>query len=593
MEDKLRMVEKILVKWQSLLVLGLLTILTWGVYSGVQQCAFVGFDDDLYVYENPHVAEGLTAEGVRWAFSAVHASTWQPLVWLSYMADAELYGVQAGGYHRTNLWLHLLSVGLVYLVWRALSGTRWRAAGIAAMLALHPVHVESVAWVAERKDVLCAVFWWAAILSYVGYAHRGQARFAVAVVFFFLCALMSKPMALTLPAVLLLLDVWPLGRFMGRGRRCLLEKLCLLPLSLGSVVLTYYAQATGGSVLGVEVISLWGRLSNAIVSIGRYVGKLLWPSRLSLLYPHPGGWGVGAAVLVLVLLGVLVWIGFGWCWFIGTLIPVLGLVQIGWHAMADRFLYIPAVGLYAAVFLGAPELRRPVARGAVVGLFVLWLGTLSVVTSRQVARWQDNITLFSHAVSVTRGNWVMENCLGAALVRRGRVDEALPHLARAIAVNPERPKAYYNLGCAYMALGRSAEAADQFALALDRWPGNLKTQYNLAVARGMAGEDAEAIKIYEALLLREPGHVQAMNNLAGLYRRRGELARAIELLRRAVLVSPDYQAGRYNLGVFLLESGDHSEAARTLAELLRDAPGHQEAKEALRVALSRLPVPDR
>jgi Flp pilus assembly protein TadD len=585
--------RRIFQKW---VIAILLVVVTAWAYRGVGECEFVGFDDDLYVYENPQVRAGLSISGVRWAFTAVHASTWQPMVWLSYMSDAQRHGDCPGGYHLTNLLLHVASVLLLFLAWSALTGSCWRSALVAALVAIHPVHVESVAWVAERKDVLCAVFWWGAILAYAGYVRAGTLWRGGGVVLLFCLALMSKPMALTLPAALLLLDVWPLKRFRGNVKRCLVEKLILLPLSVVSLALTYHVQAVGGSVLGVEVISLWGRASNAVVSLGRYVGKLVWPRSLALLYPHPGGWGVWitlAVLLALVCVGVVAWrlrhrcpsLPFGLCWFVGTLLPVLGLIQIGWHAMADRFLYIPAVGLYVAVAWCLPIGLTGVRRGFLLGSLCAWLLLLGVRTTRQVALWRDNVTLFSHAVEVTRDNWVMENCLGAALVRVGAVEQALPHLGRAIAVKPDRPKAYYNLGCALMALHRPAEAAVQFEQAVARWPGHLKTTYNLAAALAASGQRAEALATYEALLQEAPEHIQAMNNVAGLYRADGQLDEAIAQLRKALAIAPHYTSARYNLGVFLLESGHTTESAQVFAELLRDEPGHVDAKVGLRAAL--------
>jgi len=568
------------------------------VYIRAVTCGFIGFDDDLYVFENPVVAQGVSLAGLRWALTAFHASTWQPLVWFSFMLDAAWGGICAPLFHASNVLYHALSVALACLALRRLTGRPWLAAAVALLLAVHPVHVESVVWVAERKDVLSGCFWWGSILAYAGYVKRGGVWRWSLVTLLMALGLAAKPTLMTLPAALLLLDLWPLRRIRLGERagwgHALLEKLPWLALALASLVITYQVQRLGGSVLDTATVSVGGRVGNALVAYGRYLGKLVWPHSLCVLYPHPGQWPamiVGLCGAALAALSVWVWRWrerapwclVGWLWFLGTLVPMLGLIQIGWHSMADRFLYIPAAGLYMALVWSADAAvsRWPAYRRRAVGLLAGVAVLLAAVSVHQIGYWRSSRSLFAHAVAQTRDNWMMHNCLGAALAREGEDGAALPHFRRAIELMPARPRAYYNLGCALVRSGRPGEAILPFEQSLARLEAP-KARYNLAVAQVLAGDAAGAEASYRKLLVTDPGHVAALNNLGCLYREQARLEDAVAVFSALVVVAPGYATGRYNYGVTLLAAGERGLAAAQFRAVLAQAPAHTGARQGLR-----------
>ena len=576
-------------------------------YSGISRCGFIGLDDDLYVYENAMVSRGLTWPGVRWAFSAFYASTWQPLVWLSYMADITISGMDPAAMHRTNLMLHLVNIVLVYAALLQLTARRGTAFLTCLLFAVHPVHVESVAWIAGRKDLLSTPFWWAAILAYMAYARKPSRLRYAAVIAAMLLGLMAKPMLMTLPAVLLLLDIWPLMRVSlssrSGWRAVLLEKWPLLTMALLSFAVTVHVQTAGGSILDIETISLWGRLSNAVVSLWRYAGKLAWPSRLAILYPHPGGWPLLptlAALLGLATVSTVAWrqrnrhpvLLVALLGFLGTLVPVLGLIQFGWHAMADRFLYIPAVALYGLIAGGiraawqrVPKWRTPMAL-AIIGV------TLALIarTHDQVRHWHNSLTLFAHAVAVTDDNWMMHNGVGAALSRAGRNDEAAPHFETALRLKPDRPKIHFNLGHVRFMQGRWAEAVACFQRSIDLLPTD-KAIYNLAAAQANAGNTADAETAYRALLERTPLHVPAMIALADLCRQTGRLDQAIVIYKQALGLNADNLRARTGLGIALLDSGQPVDALKLLVQVLQADPANADARQAVQRAMAPASAP--
>ncbi|MBT3191065.1 MAG: tetratricopeptide repeat protein [Verrucomicrobia bacterium] len=574
-------------------------ITAWLAYAGVASCGFIGFDDNLYVFENLIVSKGLTLDGIKWALTAFHASTWQPLVWLSFMLDVEWHGVDAAAMHITNLLLHLLNVALVYVCWRQLTHRPARAAMVALLFAIHPLHVESVAWIAERKDVLSTVFWWLTIIAYGHYnANRTLRRYAL-VLLCFTVGLLAKPMLMTLPAVLLLVDIWPLNRIAMTStngwRNAILEKLPLLAPAALSALITYHVQTLGGSVVDTATISLWGRISNACVSYLLYVGKLIWPIRLAVLYPHPGSWSAHLTLLSLAaIVAALVWTWrrrreapwemVGVLWFLGTLLPVIGLIQIGWHAMADRFVYVPAIGLYVVLvwslstWLGQRTKRLQIA-GFLLAIVVV-VALLSR-TRNQVSLWHDSIALFSHATAITRDNWMMHNCCGAALARAGRDAQAIPHFESAIRLRPERPRAHYNLGCVKFRQQKWPEAIQLFSTSAEIFPSH-KTLYNLAAAQKQNGQFSNAEKTYLLLLDRSPNHTPSMNNLGCLYRELEQYDKAVALFDRAIATDSTYLNARFNLAVTLMDSGSVVEAMKQFVDILQIDPTHAGARAGIR-----------
>jgi protein O-mannosyl-transferase len=475
----------------------LLVVVTLALYNPVSRNGFVKFDDDRYVTENPQVLAGLRWSTVSWAFTSLEQANWHPLTWLSHALDCQLFQLNPVGHHYTNLLLHATNALLLFLILQWFTGYTTRSLMVAALFAVHPLNVESVAWVAERKNVLCMFFFLLAIAAYGWYVRRpGIARYLV-VAALFAMALMSKPMAITLPMLLLLLDYWPLGRmrFPGnvesRGERrgrfadctqslttLCFEKVPLLALSAGSAVITMIAQKAGGAVLTSAARSPLLRFENVIVSYALYIQKAIWPSHLAALYPYPHSlpaWEVVASAIFLLAVTCAVLryrlhrsLAVGWFWYLGTMVPMIGLVQVGNQAMADRYAYLPLVGLFMMIVWAAAELasarQLSVKYLATAGLAVLL--ALSAVTRIQLGYWHDDFSLWSHALAVTRNNYVAENNFANALVRQGRIDEAITHFRTASVLEPLDPTSQLNLGIYAEQHGDLTQAAKRYDMTL-------------------------------------------------------------------------------------------------------------------------------
>ena len=529
------------------LVAVLLAVLTLLAFSQVFRCDFVNYDDDRYVTNNDFVRAGLTKESVKWALTATYEATWQPMIWLSYMVDIQLFGLNARGFHATNLLFHIANVILLFLVLRRMTRSLWKSAFVAALFAVHPLHVESVAWIAERKDVLSTFFWMLTMLAYLLYVERRNVKRYLPVVLLFALGLMAKPALVTLPFVLLLLDYWPLGRIrMESGkrtnpglvfRRLVWEKMPLFALSLASSVITSIAQVRGSSVAPLEVIPAGVRIANALVSYAAYLVKMLWPTKLAPFYPYPvtglPAWQVaGSAVMLLCLTVALMsagrsrpYLAVGWLWYLGTLAPMIGIVQTGMHALADRFAYIPLIGIFVMMAWGVPDLWRRVGeresgrkgewetRGlsAAAGIVIV---ALAVLTWRQAGCWRDTISLFRHTTEVTKDNYIAQSNLGAALMDSGDVDGAIRELQESVRIAP-LPMTYCNLGRALGLAGRFEESAAAYSESVQLEPENAEAHYNLAIALYNIGNYRQAWdEIRECRRLgREPhpGFVQALS----------------------------------------------------------------------------------
>ncbi len=552
----------------SLIVLGL-ALLVLAAYGRVGQYTFVDLDDSEYIYENPQVRAGLTFHGAAWAFTTTHAANWHPLTWLSHMADVQMFGLEAGWHHWANVLIHALNAILLYLVLQSMSGAAWRSAFVAGLFAVHPLHVESVAWVAERKDVLSTFLWLLTMGLYTGYVRRPGAWRYLAVTLPLALGLLSKPMLVSLPFVLLLLDYWPLGRLpwgdpsdadskpVSRHSipRLVLEKVPLLVLAAGSSIVTYAAQSSKAATASLEHFPLGARASNALVSYVCYLVKTVWPASLAVFYPHSSSIGaqvpiwqpLAAAALLAVLTLVALWYGrlrpylaVGWLWYVGTLLPVIGIVQVGSQAMADRYTYVPLVGIFIAVAWGVPDLlggwrhRQPVL--AVLGTAVI-LG-LAVATWAQTAHWRDNRSLYTHAIAVTHKNWLAWNNLGNDHLNRGDFRRALSSFQEALRIKPDYADAWYNAG---IALGRlqdypRAIASYREALRLD--PANADGWVYRGLAHQAIGQYAEAIACYESALRLKPADAIALNNLVVAHSVQGNRGKVLETYRRLRAVDP-------------------------------------------------------
>jgi tetratricopeptide (TPR) repeat protein len=624
----------------------LLAAATVWAFHGVGQAGFVNFDDGPYVVENPHLREGLSAAGLHWALTAdlledsPHTDYWSPLTLTSRLLDVELFGLDAGAHHLVNLAFHVATVVLLFFTMLGLTGRRGPSAFVAATLAVHPLHVEAVAWITERKDVLGGLFWVLAMAAYGRYAARPtRARLALVVLALAL-GLMAKPMLVTLPVALLILDYWPLGRWQGAGdlSRLVREKVPLLALAVASVVITILPQLRGEGLTSLDTLPLGLRLGNAVRSYVAYLEQAVWPHPLAFYYPHPGrSLGMGAVVLsALVLAAVTAWawrerrrLPFavaGWAWYLVTLLPVIGLVQVGEHARADRFTYIPFIGLSLLPAFGLPALvtgrrsRRWLAAGA-AALVVVWC----VLTRAQVGTWRDSETLFRHALRVAGGSTLVHYNLGNELLRQGERAEAREHYQAALRLDPRYVPAHVNLGnllasegdqdgaaAAYRAaltteprlmeahtglstvlrqIGRSAEARDHAAEAVRLSPGSASAHLNLGLVQAHLGEVEAARRSYAAALARNPELGPAHYALGNLLAAAGRLVEAEQHFREAVRLRPGDADALNNLGRTLALQGRGSEALSYYQKALAADPEHALARQNLDEALSAIPAP--
>jgi tetratricopeptide (TPR) repeat protein len=547
---------------------------------------FVNYDDPDYVTKNAFVQAGLSAASAGWAFSSANISYWHPLTWLSHMLDCSLFGQNSHGHHATSVVLHALNAVLAFLALRRLTGSRWASALGAALFAWHPLRVESVAWVAERKDVLSGTFFFLTLWAYAGYAARRRAAqpgvvrpYALALGAF-AGGLMSKPMLVTVPALLLVLDFWPLRRWAPPTRdndapreslgSLLLEKIPFLGLSVAVSVITYAAQAQVGTL--THALSFGARAANATVAVAAYVGKIFWPFNLAVLYPHPGHWPaarvVAAAGFILLCTAVALaqwrrrpWLLAGWLWFAGMLIPVLGFVQVGIQSMADRYTYLPQLGLQLALLWTVrAAVTQPAARRALAWCAALVLAACAARTWDQLAVWRDSATLFGQAVRVTRNNYLAYNNLGTHAADAGRLEEAIADYRESLAIRPDYEEANNNLGSALNRLGRPAEAIPCLEAALRTKPGLIEAHNNLGNALGDTGRTDEAIAHYEFVLARQPAHVEAMNNYGVALAAKGRTAEAIARLQAVLRLQPSHASAHSNLGNVYAMLGRNPEA---------------------------------
>ncbi len=491
----------------------LLVALSLAVFSPMLGNGFVDLDDYEYVVENPHVRSGLSPVNIRWSFTAFHLSNWHPLTWLSHMADAELFGLLPWGHHLTSLLLHGANTGLLFLVLFSMTGALWRSALVAALFGIHPVHVESVAWVAERKDVLSTFFWFLGLGAYVRYARRpGWGRY-LAVAACLAVGLLAKPMPVTMPFLLLLLDWWPLSRgpfTAGSAGRLTLEKAPLLLLSAASSVVTYLAQQKGEAISSTIYFSMFRRLANAFLSYAAYLHKTVWPSGLAIYYPYPAVMPPAGLLIAFCLFTagvVMIIVSFrrrpylvsGWLWFLGTLVPVIGLVKIGEQAMADRYTYVPVTGLFIMAAWGVTDIgaTRPFLKRSLAAAWVIAVAALSVTAFFQVGRWRDSRVLFSHTIAVTKDNWMAHSSLGAFLYYHGDYDGALQEFRESIRIQPLYDVAWNNVGAILVKSGLYAEGIEYYRRAIYLDPNYGAAHYNLAATLEYLRRYEEALNHFE------------------------------------------------------------------------------------------------
>jgi len=470
-----------------------LAALTWFVFGQTIWFPFVDFDDPHYIYENPEITRGLSAHGIGWAFTHVVGGNWHPLTTISHMLDCQLFGLNAGGHHFTNVLLHTIAVLSLFLVLRDMTGLFWRSSFVAAVFAIHPLRAESVVWIAERKDVLSAVFFMLTLFAYVRYTRKPTIARYVTMSILFACGLMSKPMLVTVPVVLLLLDYWPLERIRGQSSevsgQVILEKIPLFILSAVSAGVTIIAQ----QAVSMQRMPLFSRIGNTIVSYVIYIWQMFWPGKLAIFYPFvrsPLSWQVlSAAVFLIAITTVAVWLRrrrpyfvVGWLWYLSMLVPVIGIVQVGLQSHADRYTLLPQIGLYLIIVWGVAEIcaRWNALRPIIGAATAVLIATLAWTARSQASYWRDSEVLWTHTIAVTKENYFAHSSLADLLMRQGRLDEAIAHCQEALRIRPDDANAENNLGLANLQLGNEREAAAHFENSLRNSPGNLNVRTNLA-----------------------------------------------------------------------------------------------------------------
>jgi tetratricopeptide (TPR) repeat protein len=545
----------------------LLVVAVFLVFGQTLWHDFVNYDDQDYFYSNPHVKAGLTWSGVMWAFRTGYAANWHPLTWLSLMLDAQLFGPGAAGPHLTNVLLHAANTVLLFLLLKRLTGAHWRSAFVAALFALHPLHVESVAWVSERKDVLSGLFFMLTLLMYARYVERiptpkAKAFYGLALLFFAL-GLMSKPMLVTLPFVLLLLDYWPLEQFTIYDlrftiRRLAWEKVPFFVLSATSCVVTFVAQKN--AVQPFDRIPMGIRAVNAMVSCVRYLRKMFWPVDLAIPYPYPAHWSFElfwlSAAIFLAAIVFVVWLGrrfpfliTGWFWYLGMLIPVIGLVQVGAQSMADRYTYLPLIGVFILLVWGAGEVLESwrLPKQVMWSMAMLILAACTARTLDQLRLWQNTETLFHHTITVTKGNAVAYYNLGEYYSGKGKLDEAVDNYLKAIQIRPGYDDALNNLGVALALKGELDEAVARIRESIRYQPDKADAYYNLGNVFVMQHKPDEAISAYTGALRLKPDYPEAHNNLANLLAGQGHLEEAVKHYRETLRLNPNHEGAKKQL----------------------------------------------
>ena len=591
------------------------------VFGQTLRHQFVNYDDDQYFFSNPHVQAGLTPADTAWAFQTTYASNWHPLTWLSFMLDVELFGTGPAGPHLTNVLLHAANTVLLFLLLRRLTGAYWRSVVVAALFGLHPLHVESVAWVAERKDVLSGLFFMLTLLMYVGYVQKAESGMPAgktsniqhptsnvqwrywAAVFFFALGLMSKPMLVTVPFVLLLLDYWPLERFTIYDlrftiRRLAWEKVPFFVLSTASCVVTVLAQQK--VVATIEWLPMPLRIGNALVTYITYLGQMVYPTGLAVFYPHPvenlPAWKIelGLVLVCGISVAVLAWwrkhpyLLVGWLWYLGTLVPVIGLMQVGEQARADRYTYLSLIGVFVMLAWGAGEtFERWRYRRQVLGAggFIV-AAVLMVCASIQTSHWRNSESLWKHTLACTSGNYVGHNNLGLALAMQGRPAEAIGHFQKAVEIKPDYAEAHNNMALLLAERGRSVEARRHFQIALALEPGYADAHNNFGLLLAAQGKSAEAMAQFQKALDLKGNSAEAHNNLGLLLISLGRPAEAIRHYEQALELKPGYAEAHNNLGLALAAEDRPDEAIGHWEQALRTRPDDAEAHRNLGLALA-------
>jgi tetratricopeptide (TPR) repeat protein len=594
----------------------LLAVVTFAVYWQVGSHQFVNYDDGKYILENPHVRTGLTSENVIWAFTSTYASNWHPLTWLSHMLDVQLFGLNPGPHHLVNVLIHAVNAILLFLLLLRMTGAYWQSVFVAALFALHPLHVESVAWVAERKDVLSSFFFMVTLLLYSRYVERpGRGRY-LTTLGAFAFGLMAKPMLVTLPFVLLLLDYWPLGRLtLGRPGtptrqrpapsalkpstvRLLWEKTPFFILSAASSIVTVYAQNKGGAMSSIKAVPVTFRIINSLWAYVLYLVKMVWPFNLAVLYPLPTTMTIAQGLSAGIFLAGVSFLALrsarrhpyflvGWLWYLGMLVPVIGLVQVGSQSMADRYSYLPLIGIFIILAwgIGIATGTSRLWRTAASAFAIILLVACTSITWIQLGYWKNSITLFSHATETVPDNYIAHEALGLVLAKSGRLDEAVPQYAESLRIWPEYDRALIGMGNVLVRQGKLEEAASYANRALRLKPESSEAHFLLGFIRMQQGRSDEALSQYYAGLRSDPENEGIHHIIGVILGAQGKLDASIEQFNEALRLKPDYADAHFGLGVALLRKGDIDESIRHFTEALRLKPDFEQARHRLDEAM--------
>jgi len=605
-----------------LIICLLLTITTLAVFWQVQNFEFVNFDDDLFILENHHVQDGLSLKGVVWAFTTTHPDYWHPLPWLSHMLDWHLYGRNPKGHHFNNLLIHLANTLLLFLVLGRMTNAIWRSAFVAALFAFHPLHVEPVAWVTARKDILSTFFWVLTLWGYTLYVERPRPIRYLLLLLSFTLGLMSKPMLVTLPFLLLLLDYWPLRRFQfsPRGpdehpRRkkwsekgypgqsslgLIYEKLPLFALAGISICLTVY---WGDNNISTDHKTIGLRVANTLISYVIYIKKTVLPYKLAVFYPYPvviPVWQAVGACLVLIGASALIlrsaarhpYLIVGWLWYLGILLPVSGLIQLSgyWPAMADKYTYVPLIGLFIIIAWGIPDIvpGRSYQRIVIILSAFLVISSFMIFSWWQVRHWRNSIALFGHALNATSDNYLAHNNLGHALAQKGELKDAIPHFTAALRIKPNDVNLHNNIGAVLARQGRLKEAVPHFLKALEIAPDSIIANYNLGRALLSKGKFEDAIKRFSRAIGVKPDYAEAHYHLGIALAQQGKMDNAIAHFTEALRIKPDYPEAHNNLGVVLYRKEELLEALSHFSRALQIRPAYKDASRNLRITSERL-----
>ncbi|WP_212637878.1 tetratricopeptide repeat protein [Desulfocicer vacuolatum] len=568
--------------------------------------------------DNFHIKEGITLKNFQWAFTAVYAKNWHPLTWLSHMIDIQIFGMNPFGHHLTNLIFHLFNSFLLFLILQRMSDFYWKSLIVMALFALHPMHVESVAWISERKDVLSTFFWMLAIWSYTYYVKKTSIKLYLPVCACFILSLLAKPMAVTFPFVLLLLDHWPLGRWKKtsvKTHNCkilqhplhilILEKIPLFLISVTSCAITFYAQNKGGALGSFELYSLKTRVANAIISYTRYIFKMLYPFDFGILYPHPGmpqlHFLIIASLFLILMTGLSIltfrrcpWMFTGWFWYLGILFPVIGIAQVGAQGMADRYTYTPMIGIYILVVWAIEHLfyTKKLSKktmSSLSGLLVpILVVALSILTFHQSRYWKDSATLFQHTIDITNNNYIAHNNLANAMMKNGQIKKAIFHYSEALLIKPDYSLALGNIGIAFAKLGRTDDALKSYLKALAIDPENEEILTNMGNVFSNSENKENAIDYYEKAIFYNPDYVKAHINLGNLLMKSGDLDKAKSHYVKVLNINLDHKEIAHNqIGNLLAKTGDLDSAINHYLLALKITPDYKDAHNNIGVAFAR------